>query len=174
MAAIQNTPATAIEEVEAPSDYTFPLTLAVMDDPVMTKYGQSFERSAILQWLKAGHGACPLSRRPLSLADIVTNHSLRLKIVEWKKEMGEEVTIVVNAANRELVYGFITIPTKEMDSTEGTLNSEDEDDLLAFVTSAMRQNEEAESRRHRRRQRRQAQNKFKPFQGLRNLIAGSR
>ncbi|CAB9497140.1 Putative E3 ubiquitin-protein ligase LIN [Seminavis robusta] len=118
-------------EIEAPAEYLCPLTLDVMSDPVMSKYGQSFERSEILQWLKSGHGVCPLSRRPLSLQDLVTNHALRLKISEWRKEHGEEETIVVNPYASQ-IYGFITLPSKD-DPTDRTV---DEDEDVFFLQLA--------------------------------------
>ena len=114
-------------EIEAPSEFVCPLTLDVMNDPIMTKYGQSYERSALLEWLQSGHGVCPLSRRPLHLQDIVTNHGLRMKVEEWRKENGEETPVVVKSTNPLQIYGFITLPTKD-DSTDRTLQEEGEDD----------------------------------------------
>jgi hypothetical protein len=120
-------------EIEAPEEYLCPLTLDVMTDPVMSKYGQSFERSEILRWLRSGHGVCPLSRRPLSLQDLVTNHALKLRISEWRKEHGEEDTVSVQRSLCH-VYGFITLPTKD----EATDRTVDEEDDLLYLMVAMR------------------------------------
>ena len=115
---------------DAPEEYLCPLTLDIMKDPVMSKYGQSFERSEILQWLKSGHGVCPLSRRPLKLQDLVTNHALKLRISQWRKEQGDVDTVSMRSnINNSQIYGFITLPTsKHDDATDRTLD-EDEDFL---------------------------------------------
>ena len=111
----------------------------------MTKYGQSYERSALLEWLQSGHGVCPLSRRPLHLQDIVTNHGLRMKVEEWRKDNGEDAPVVVKPANPLQIYGFITLPSKD-DSTDRTLGEgEDEDDLFFLRLAAMRLEEEEEA-----------------------------
>lgn len=121
-------------EVEAPYEYLCPLTLDVMDDPVMSKYGQSFERSEILEWLKAGHGVCPLSRRPLSLQDLVTNHGLRMRISEWRRENGDENVVVVTPPTTSHIYGFITLPNKD-DGTDRTID--EEEDLFYLQLAAL-------------------------------------
>lgn len=108
----------------------------------MTKYGQSYERSALLEWLQSGHGVCPLSRRPLHLQDIVTNHGLRMKVEEWRKDnYGEDAPVAVKPVNPLQIYGFITLPTKD-DSTDRTLeegdDDDDDDDLFFLRLAAMR------------------------------------
>lgn len=129
-------------EIEAPDDYTCPLTLDTMEDPIMTKYGQSYERSAILQWLQSGSGVCPLSRRPLHLQDLVTNHGLRMKIQEWRKENGDESAVVVKPAPLMQIYGFITLPLKD-DSTDRT--TDEDDDLFYLQLTALRLGQSVES-----------------------------
>lgn len=54
-----------------------PLTRAVLDDPVLcTGGGQSYERSAITQWLAAS-GTSPVTGQPLVSRDLLPNHALR-------------------------------------------------------------------------------------------------
>lgn len=79
------------EEEIAPSEYICPLTLTVMQDPVVTKYGHSFERAAIVQWLCNGNSVCPMSRRPLRLGDVISNHSLLRQIHNWQRENNFEI-----------------------------------------------------------------------------------
>jgi U-box domain len=52
----------------------------------MVQSGRSFERSAILQWLGRGNLTCPLTRQPMHLSDLVSNHALQIKIQKWKLE----------------------------------------------------------------------------------------
>ncbi|KAL0232351.1 hypothetical protein PCE1_002692 [Barthelona sp. PCE] len=62
-----------------------PLTYELMEDPVLTPYGHSFERSAITQWLLKSD-KCPLTRRPLSIKDLHPNIQLRKVIEEYRKQ----------------------------------------------------------------------------------------
>ena len=76
------------EDDKAPSHFICPLTLQIMRDPVLSRYGQNYERCAILEWLTSsnGHGSCPLTRRPLELRGLVSNHNLRCQIRQWQQQ----------------------------------------------------------------------------------------
>ena len=50
--------------------------LEVMTDPVSTPYGHTFQRSAILDWLKKSK-TCPITKKPLNENDLATNYALR-------------------------------------------------------------------------------------------------
>ena len=71
------------ETIEIPENFICPITQELMTDPVVTRYGQSYERSAIIEWIAKGKD-CPLTRQPLSLSGIITNHSLRSQIRQWQ------------------------------------------------------------------------------------------
>jgi hypothetical protein len=75
---------TDIEGVD-PS-FICPLTLCVMTNPLMTREGLCFERSAILEWLGRGNHECPLTRRPLQISKLVHNRALRARIQEWRAD----------------------------------------------------------------------------------------
>ena len=47
-----------------------------MTDPVSTPYGHTFQRSAILDWLKKNQ-TCPITKYPLTEKDLVINYALR-------------------------------------------------------------------------------------------------
>jgi Mg-chelatase subunit ChlD len=59
-----------------------PITHEVMTDPVSDNDGISYERNAILEWLSRGNTTSPVSRRPLSPADLRPNLALRALIEE--------------------------------------------------------------------------------------------
>jgi len=88
------------EDDKAPNEFICPLTLQIMVDPVMSRYGQSFEREAILKWL-AKNNTCPLSRKPLFLRNIIANHNLRLKIRKWELENDFDIKLVMDAPNED-------------------------------------------------------------------------
>lgn len=71
--------------LEMSTDYlTCPISLDVMSDPVITPYGDSFERSVIIDWLR-NHDSCPLTRRPLKVTQLMENKSLRLVLDEYRR-----------------------------------------------------------------------------------------
>lgn len=69
------------EENEFPQSFFCPLTLELMKDPVVDPEGNSFERSAIENWLKSNNTS-PITRNPLSVADLIPNRALRDAIEE--------------------------------------------------------------------------------------------
>lgn len=76
-----------------PSLFVCPLTLGVMTDPLISKYGHTFERAAILEWLSQGTDAsCPITRQPLSPSMLIPNVPLRVQIRSWQHAQGIEVT----------------------------------------------------------------------------------
>jgi U-box domain len=71
-----------------PTEFVCPITMEIMVHPVATRYGQNFERSALVAWLDQGADECPLTRRPLRMSDLINNHQLAQKIRSWKELQG--------------------------------------------------------------------------------------
>jgi hypothetical protein len=69
-----------------PASFLCPLTTQLMEDPVMDLCAHNFERAAITEWLssKATHECCPISRKPLTMDDLVPNHTLAERIDKWQ------------------------------------------------------------------------------------------
>jgi hypothetical protein len=74
--------------VEIPSNFLCPITLQMMVNPLMTRTGFTFERAAILSWLEQGSGSCPLTRKPLTTSDLVSNRRLATQIRFWRERNG--------------------------------------------------------------------------------------
>jgi hypothetical protein len=53
-----------------------PISQEIMQDPVCTPSGDTFERSEIVKWINNKH-TCPLTRQPLQLKDLIPNKSLK-------------------------------------------------------------------------------------------------
>jgi hypothetical protein len=53
-----------------------------MKDPVLTKNGNSYERSNISCWIEK-NGTCPDTRNRLDVEDLVPNRVLKVLIAEW-------------------------------------------------------------------------------------------
>lgn len=73
-------------DVVIPSNFICPLTLEIMKDPLISRHGQSYERRAIMEWIHQGNSTCPMTRQPLRLSGLITNHALKVQIELWKKE----------------------------------------------------------------------------------------
>jgi hypothetical protein len=80
------------EEVEScyhrspPKSFLCPLTMDIMFDPVLDSDGNTYERLALMEWLKENRTS-PISRQPLSDRMVIPNIALREAIHEF---MGSE------------------------------------------------------------------------------------
>jgi hypothetical protein len=119
------------DDLEIPDEFICPLTLELMRDPVMSRYGNSYERSAILKWVALGNCHCPLTRQPLHLSDIVTNHYLRGKIRHFQKANDMDVTIIMTPDYNQVV-GYFFLPEKDLDETERS-DEDNEDNIVVEV-----------------------------------------
>mmetsp|Transcript_12236 Transcript_12236/g.28239 ORF Transcript_12236/g.28239 Transcript_12236/m.28239 type:complete len:491 (-) Transcript_12236:106-1578(-) len=71
------------------SDFICPITGDLMSDPVMDRQGHTYERRAIEQWLERSCNS-PMTRYPLSKADLKSNEPLRKAIKKYQeKSLGE-------------------------------------------------------------------------------------
>jgi U-box domain len=73
--------------VRIPERFVCPLTLELMKYPYQDRVsGQTYERSAIVEWMCNDNATCPLTRKPLDAANLTVNNELLLEIYEWKRE----------------------------------------------------------------------------------------
>jgi hypothetical protein len=68
-----------------PRHFLCPLTQELMDEPVISNDGVTYERAAILKWLKE-HDTCPVTQRPLSRSSLIPNTELRRALDLWQME----------------------------------------------------------------------------------------
>lgn len=136
---------TESEELEPPSEFICGLTMEIMDDPLMSKYGHNYERAAILEWLTSGHDTCPMTRQPMRLSDLISNRCLRTRIHEWKKEHRDDTTLFLGEelANAEpQCFGIIHVNNHESQRRQQP--------LLMHQNALRRQHGLGSSRRRRR------------------------
>lgn len=77
-------------DCDPPEEFVCPITQEVMQDPLMSRYGQSYEREAILTWLVNHNDRCPLTRKVLGVSDLIRNRSLETRIAMWHRARGIE------------------------------------------------------------------------------------
>uniref|UniRef100_A0A6B2LRJ2 U-box domain-containing protein n=1 Tax=Arcella intermedia TaxID=1963864 RepID=A0A6B2LRJ2_9EUKA len=68
-----------------PPSFICPITQQIMEDPVIAVDGHSYEREAIIQWIKQRPDS-PISRVPLSIEQLKPNNELKAQIMAWKKD----------------------------------------------------------------------------------------
>ena len=78
-----------------------------MAEPVISREGHSYERTAILTWI-AEHGTSPLTRKLLRPAQLVRNRSLQTKIKFFLSQHGVESYFSPDTKETKFV-GFIAM-----------------------------------------------------------------
>lgn len=69
-----------------PKDFVCPITSQLFDDPVTLETGQTYERTAIQEWLDRGNVTCPITRQKLQNIQLPkTNYVLKRLIASWKE-----------------------------------------------------------------------------------------
>ena len=137
------------DTIEVPEQFICPITQELMLDPVVTKYGQSYERAAIVEWIAQGKD-CPMTRQPLSLGGIITNHSLRSQIRQWQVKNELDITLITHDPMERMgMFGYFMIPTdKMMDETERS--TDDEAEVVRETPPRRTRQASAPGRRRRR------------------------
>jgi U-box domain len=72
--------------VDVPSEFICPITMDVMQRPLMTLSGFNFEYDAILKWINTTSDTCPLTRQVLRPSDLIPNYALKDRIALWMRE----------------------------------------------------------------------------------------
>jgi U-box domain len=81
-------------ELSIPDEFLCPITHEIMRNPLLTRHGQTFEREAILNWLANHDGRCPLTRKQLSVSDLIRHRALEAKIEAWCYVHGNRDVVV--------------------------------------------------------------------------------
>ncbi|KAL2930993.1 U-box domain-containing protein 17 [Bienertia sinuspersici] len=66
-----------------PKDFSCPISLDLMRDPVIVSTGQTYDRSSISRWLDEGHYTCPKTGQMLAPSRLIPNRALRSLIAQW-------------------------------------------------------------------------------------------
>ncbi|KAL0036166.1 hypothetical protein WJX79_006566 [Trebouxia sp. C0005] len=72
---------------EPPSWYECPITSGLMKDPVVAADGQTYERTAIQEWLDRGNRSSPMSGAQLEHTSLTPNYNLRSQIHAWQQQL---------------------------------------------------------------------------------------
>ena len=68
----------------APPEFICPISLGIMNDPVIGSDGSTYERSEIIKWLREHHDS-PKTRTPMFEDSLVPNIALKQSIQRWRE-----------------------------------------------------------------------------------------
>lgn len=88
---------------EVPSQFVCALNGHTMKNPVVSPYGHTFEKDTIEQWLKQQGSVCPLTGKPLSIADLKPNKAVQSEIM---KMVVQQSMSSYNQENDSDLYDF--------------------------------------------------------------------
>ena len=74
----------ALADARVPLEFVCPISQHIMTDPVVAADGYTYERAAILAWLRAGHTASPISNRPLAHPGLTPNVGVTAAIAQFQ------------------------------------------------------------------------------------------
>lgn len=66
---------------------TCPITLEIFIDPVLADDGHTYERSAIVEWIKS-HGTSPVTRQPIKIKELKTNRIVKQLADQYRSSSG--------------------------------------------------------------------------------------
>ena len=76
--------------VSVPSkNFYCPLTKEIMQDPVVTREGIRFERSAIMRWFEDKGDINPVTKEKLYPSDLITDTKMQWEIRQWQLQHGD-------------------------------------------------------------------------------------
>lgn len=96
--------------INIPDEFICPLTHEIMEHPLVTRQGFTFEREAIIQWIDETR-SCPLTRKPLSISNLIHDRHLKARIEQWKEENGYKMD--KDAENENAHYDEIMCSLRE-------------------------------------------------------------
>lgn len=72
-----------LEDDDATRFMYCPITMAVMDEPVVANDGHTYERAAIVAWMAQGNASSPFTRAPIDEDSLIPNRQLQRLITEY-------------------------------------------------------------------------------------------
>ena len=87
-------------DVDAPPEFTCPITMSLMKDPVIMPDGQTYEREAIEKALKV-NPISPLTREPMDMSQARTNYALKNLIEKYVQDHQKENQPVYSKFQKE-------------------------------------------------------------------------
>ncbi|RZB60977.1 U-box domain-containing protein 5 isoform C [Glycine soja] len=85
------THASELSRLTPPEEYTCPISLRLMYDPVVIASGKTYERMWIQKWFDEGNTICPKTKKELAHMALTPNVALKDLILNWCKTNGVSI-----------------------------------------------------------------------------------
>ncbi len=110
----QHKPVSISKQQSDEKEYICPITHEIMSDPVIAEDGNTYERSAILQWLKE-HNTSPITREIIN-TKVINNNSMRTQLLNSGHKLTkiEEKKITYVQTNNSDQYTRPTNPSYDI------------------------------------------------------------
>ena len=83
-----------------PNSFCCPITQELMQEPViLVETSQTYERTAILEWLKE-HNTCPQTNQKVHSIQLIPNYALKKSIEEWKEKRNKQ------QSKKDILFSF--------------------------------------------------------------------
>ena len=84
-----------LPEGDVPECLICPISYEIMETPIVTPCGHTFEKANLLKWIKNGHHTCPTCQTDLQLDQNPNNwpinYAIKIQIDEWQQQKIEPV-----------------------------------------------------------------------------------
>ena len=77
-----NKPPSELPDYSSVNSFLCPITKNIMKNPVITPYGTTYDKDAIISWLKTNE-TCPLTKKPLNRKMLIPNYALKNAITRY-------------------------------------------------------------------------------------------
>ena len=88
-------------EREVPEEYICPITLEVMEDPVIAPDGYTYERTAIMQELKI-RGISPMTRQEMNKSQLIPNRAVKDGIKKWRESSKDDTQLQIDDQRKQV------------------------------------------------------------------------
>ncbi|KAJ3683962.1 hypothetical protein LUZ61_013126 [Rhynchospora tenuis] len=105
--------------IPIPDEFRCPISLELMQDPVIVSTGQTYEHICIEKWLASGHDTCPSTQQRLAHRSLTTNYVLRSLIAQWCEANG------LDPPKRPSPPASLSSPRTDLDALLVKLSSSD-------------------------------------------------
>ena len=75
-----------VHEDDTPTHLKCPISLCVMDDPVVAADGHTYERACIEEWFAMGKRTSPQTNETLTSTALTPAHTIRGMVDDWNRE----------------------------------------------------------------------------------------
>jgi len=110
--------------IVTPKQFICPLTLEIMKDPVIDIYGNTYEKSAIVEWLRKNNTS-PLTRGLLNINQLIPNRSLLDSIEEFKKNNTQSLPTTNSQSSSVPLANVLqlNLPRNNLENIKMTVNN---------------------------------------------------